>query len=213
VPTSRRVRGRRAPGPPLKSGARALARHLAAGTLDGRTWIAKALRDIRQELADDAGGLDRLSARELLLLDRCAAGAIICMSIESHVFSTDKPITDAGELLPVLRRGYVSHVQSLSRMLQALGLRPDPTEKGPSLHEYLEMRSRESEEAASAQPPAPESAAAAVPPKSPVFSATAEGPHGEAHRFSEEISPDPVPQFSDRSEKSDSGSPDTEPER
>jgi hypothetical protein len=190
VPTSRQTRGPRAPGRQPKHSGRALARHIAAGTLDGRTWIAKALRDIRQELADDAGGLDRLSARELLLLDRCAAAGLICMSIEHHVFATDKPITDAGELLPVLRRGYVTHVQSLSRMLQALGLRPDPTEKAMSLHEYLEMRNAEAEEAASAQS-APERATTASAANSPVYFATGGPGRGGADKFSEEIPPAP----------------------
>jgi hypothetical protein len=156
VATERRKRGPRAPGRQPKHAGRALARHIAAGTLDGRTWIAKALRDIRQDLADDAGGLDRLNARERILLDRCAAGALICMTIEHHVFASDKPITDAGELLPILRKGYVSHVQSLSRMLQALGLHPDPRDREMSLHEYLEMRSREAAAAQGSGPAAPE---------------------------------------------------------
>src|SRR5262245_42501199 len=35
--------------------ARSLARHLAAGNLDGRTWVARALKGIRDELAADRG--------------------------------------------------------------------------------------------------------------------------------------------------------------
>lgn len=109
-----------------RHGARSLARHLAAGSLDQRTWVARALRDLRLELAADAGGYEHLTARERLLIDRCAAATLICSTIEGHVFSAaDRLVDDAGELLPILRRGYVSHVQSLSRMLQALGLRPD----------------------------------------------------------------------------------------
>ncbi|MBX3027787.1 hypothetical protein KF840_23070 [bacterium] len=128
--TDRRRHGPRRAGTPLKSGARSLARHLAAGSLDQRTWIARALADLRQDLAADAGGYDRLTARERLLIDRCAAAALICSTIEGHVFGqADRLVDDAGELLPILRRGYVTHAQSLSRMLQALGLRPDRIEQ------------------------------------------------------------------------------------
>ena len=107
-----------------KHGARALSDYIAAGKIDGRTWIGKALRDLRLELAADAGGLDHLTARERMLIDRCAAAALICSTIEGHVFTSDRLVDDAGELLPILRKGYVTHVQSLSRMLQALGLSP-----------------------------------------------------------------------------------------
>jgi hypothetical protein len=55
VPTEHRKRGPRAPGRPSKSGARALARHLAAGSLDGRSWVARALNDIQEDLATDRG--------------------------------------------------------------------------------------------------------------------------------------------------------------
>jgi hypothetical protein len=46
-------------------------------------------------------------------------------------------VDDAGELLPILRKGYVTHVQSLSRMLQALRLRPDKADKVPDLRVFL----------------------------------------------------------------------------
>lgn len=138
----RRTKGPRVEGSQPKHGARALARHLAAGALDGRTWISRALHDLRTDLAGDAGGVERLTARERLLLDRCAAAALICSTIEGYVFGSAKPIDDAGELLPILRKGYVSHVQSLSRMLQALGLRPDRTDLAPSLDTYLRQKAQ-----------------------------------------------------------------------
>ena len=129
---------RRGPGRASRHGSRALARLLAdQGALDGRTWIARQLREIRADLAADAGGPERLTARERILIDRIAAAVLICSTIEAHVFASEAPITDAGELLPILRKGYTAHVQSLSRMLQALGLRPERAERLPSLNEYL----------------------------------------------------------------------------
>ncbi|MBX3027663.1 hypothetical protein KF840_22420 [bacterium] len=145
---------RRRAGTPPKHGARSLARHLAAGSLDQRTWIARALAELRQDLAADAGGYDRLTARERLLVDRCAAAALICSTIEGHVFQADRLVDAAGELLPILRRGYVTHVQSLSRMLQALGLRPDRAADLPSLDAYLRDRATTAAAPAEAAPPA-----------------------------------------------------------
>jgi hypothetical protein len=138
-------------GRPPKHGARALSRYLANGALDGRTWVARALRDIRLELAADAGGIDCLTARERVMLDRCAAATLICQTIEAHVFDR-APVNADGELLPILRKGYVSHVQSLSRMLQALGLRPSRPDQTLSLNEYLALRSAAGPQAAAAAP-------------------------------------------------------------
>lgn len=155
-----------------KHGARALARHLAAGTLDGRTWIAKTLKEQRDQLAADRGCFRptadaaeaarchdgtcaHLSAAERMLLDRCAAATLICSTIEGHVFAAaDRLVDDAGELLPILRKGYVSHVQSLSRMLQALGLRPDRGERVPDLASYLATRTGHTAAPAAAGEPA-----------------------------------------------------------
>src|SRR5262245_8914317 len=81
---SRPVPMRKPTGRSPKHGARALSRHLAAGTLDGRTWVAKQLKDVRLELAADAGGLEHLTARERILIDRCAAAVLIVSSIEAH---------------------------------------------------------------------------------------------------------------------------------
>lgn len=171
---TKRGRYRRPPraGAPPKHGARALARHLIAGTLDQRTWVARALRDIRQELAADAGGYDQLTARERLLIDRCAAAALICSTIEAHVFGSGRLVDDAGELLPLLRKGYVSHVQSLSRMLQALGLRPDQAAKAPSLEEYLAARTVEP----AAAPQSAPLASASTPTPDPIAADAAAAP-------------------------------------
>jgi hypothetical protein len=186
------IRGRyRKPKPtgrPPKSGARALAKHIATGTLDQRTWIARTLRALRDDLARDRGCFRptddpretarcydgtcaHLSAGERMLLDRCAAATLICSTIEGHVFGhADRLVDDAGELLPILRKGYVSHVQSLSRMLQALGLRPERAEQIPSLESYLRR---------TAPPPAPASAADQGEPATAADDAATGSPCGD----------------------------------
>jgi hypothetical protein len=109
-------------GRPSKHGARALARHLAGGTLDGRTWVAQALKSIRDDLAADRGGLESCSAAERILIERAAALSLIVQSIEHWVFSQVGVVTPDGELLSVLRKGLATHTANLARMLVALGL-------------------------------------------------------------------------------------------
>lgn len=127
-------------GRPPKHGARALAKHLAAGSLDGRTWIAQALKSIRDDLARDRGGLEHCSAAERLLIDMTSAQVLIVNAMQNYILTRD-PINDKGELLSVLRKGYATHAANLSRNLQALGLKADKADKVPSLASYLEQRS------------------------------------------------------------------------
>lgn len=164
----RRTRGPRAAHRPPKHGARALARHLANGSLDGRSWIARALRDIRDDLAADRGGLESCSAAERILIERAAALSVIVQSIEHWVFSQAGVVTPDGELLSVLRKGYATHSANLARMLLALGLERR-AKQVPSLAAYLEQRANST--------PAPP---ASVPAAVDAFAATAASiPHTE----------------------------------
>jgi hypothetical protein len=116
-----------------------LARHRAGGTLDGRTWIAQALKGIRDDLATDRGGLESGGTAERILIERAAALSVIVQSIEAWVFSQAGVVTPDGELLSVLRKGYATHSANLARMLVALGLERK-ARQAPSLEEYLRSR-------------------------------------------------------------------------
>jgi hypothetical protein len=105
--------------------------------LDGRTTTARLLRIIEQDLAADAGGSEYLTNRERVLLRRCAAQVLILESIEGFVFQQASLLTEGNELLPILRKGYVAHVNTLRLNLLALGLKPDRADKLPSLHDYI----------------------------------------------------------------------------
>jgi hypothetical protein len=129
----RRTRGPRAAHPPLKHTGRALARHLAANTLDGRTWIAKQVKEIRDDLAQDKGGWERCSAAEKILIERAAALSVIVQSIEWWVFGQQGVVTPDGELLSVLRKGHATHVANLARILAALGLKREPRDTDPPI--------------------------------------------------------------------------------
>lgn len=141
-------------GRPPRDGSRLLQRVLNENALDQRTQTARALRAIRDDLAADAGGWDHVTSRERLLIERCAAQALIVAAIEAHVFGQPSVIGQDGALLPSLAKGYTAHVQSLARMLTSLGLRPDRADRTPDLQTYMQERKRAAEAAATAMPAA-----------------------------------------------------------
>jgi hypothetical protein len=142
VPTERRKVGPRAPHRPPKHGARALARHLASGTLDKRTGIARDFYAIQDALAEERGG--HVSTGERVLFEIVATELLICRSIFAWVARQPSIIDetpDGPRLLGPLAKGYTSHASSLTRAVQALGLRPERVERLPSLQEYITSRS------------------------------------------------------------------------
>lgn len=117
---------RRPPGRAPRHGSRALARLLKANELDRRTRTGKMLSALEHDLASDAGGLDALTARERMLLKRCAAQALIISSIEAWAFGQATILDADSGLLPVLAKSYLGYCNSLRRSLESLGLRPVP---------------------------------------------------------------------------------------
>lgn len=160
VPVIRgRYRRPRQPGRPPKSGARALARHLAAGTLDRRTGIARDFYKIQDALVADRGGWSNVSAGEQLLIERVAAETLFLRAIEGWAFRQGNIIDEVGiegpRLLAPLAKGYTSHLSAFTRALAALGLRPDKVERLPSLGEYLQQREAHTNGYATAAVPSP----------------------------------------------------------
>lgn len=127
------------PRPP-KHGSRQLERLIRENALDGRTKTARMLRMIADDLAEDAGGWTRLTNREKLLIDRTATAAVIMQSIEGWVLTQPGPVDEKGDLLNVLRRGYLAYLAQVTRCLVALGLKPDRADRGPTLEEYIASR-------------------------------------------------------------------------
>jgi hypothetical protein len=154
------------PGPPPKHAGRMLERVLKQNKLDMRTNTAKMLKIIGDDLAADRGGWQHCTAGERILIERCAAVTLLCSSIESFVFKGNGPVTPNGELLSVLRKGYIAHFAALTRALTALGLERRQAEP-QSLAEYL----RERDAALSAPQASQSDAAAAVQADIPVETA------------------------------------------
>ena len=126
-------------GRPPKHGARLMQRILDDHQLDGRTKLARIRRDLRNEIADDAGGWDHLTARERAIVERVVAHILICGAIEDYAFA-EGPIED-GELRPILAREYSQFAGGLTRMLSTLGLRPERPERRVDLADYVASQS------------------------------------------------------------------------
>jgi hypothetical protein len=144
MPTKPRTRGRRANGRPPKHGARALARHLAANAIDNRTWVARHLKTLRDEWAEDAGGHQYMNNRQRVLLKHGTQLDVIADSAFSflavHLAGLAKGEMPPPEVMNTLTRVYLAHVAQLTRCLDALGLRPERADRVPVLEDYLAAR-------------------------------------------------------------------------
>ena len=127
-------------GHPPKHAGRQLARFIANQQLDARTGVARLLKEARQGLIEDAGGAANLTNRELFLVDRTAALLVIVGSIENYVFKKKSLVGEDGELIPVLRKGYLSYQNTLRLNLESLGLKPQKPDSEPDLHSYLKQK-------------------------------------------------------------------------
>jgi hypothetical protein len=130
-------------GRPGKHGSRALQRLMNKNALDQRTATARMLRQIRADLAEDAGGEAALTGREKALLDRTSALLLICSSIEAWTFKQQDLLTKDGTLPAVLTNNYLSFVNTARLNLIALGLKPAKPNSEPDLHSYIKQKEAE----------------------------------------------------------------------
>jgi len=126
-------------GRPPKHAGRLLTRVLKRNELDRRTRVSKFLQKVADDLADDRGGWEHVTAAEEIAIRRAAFLTVLCGSIESWCLGHAEVIVD-GELLGPLKKGLATHQANLIRTLSALGFRPDQAEKLPSLAEYIQSK-------------------------------------------------------------------------
>jgi hypothetical protein len=114
----------------------------ALPALDGRTQLARRLRDLRAGLFGDIGGEHRATQAERLLIDRAAVLTLELESREARAASGEERL-DLGL--------YLSAVSGLGRLLQQIGPRrarditPPRTGGGgkvPKLHDVLAKGTR-----------------------------------------------------------------------
>jgi hypothetical protein len=163
-------------------GARALAKHLAAGTLDRRTGVARDLEALQDGLATDRGGWANTTTAERMLIELASAELLIIRSLFAWAARQPSIIADTEDgprLVGPLAKGFTSHAGALTRALGALGVRPDKVERLPDLQSYLANRAQ-------------------APPARPTPPTDAEVPTADADAAA------PAP-------RSDTGTPDAEP--
>ena len=130
-------------GRPPKHAGRQLARFIANQQLDARTGIARLLKESRDSLIEDAGGAQHLTNRELVLVDRTASLLVIVGTLEGYIFSQKSLVDGDGQLIPVLRKSYLSYQNTLRLNLESLGLRPPKPNSEPDLHSYIKQKEAE----------------------------------------------------------------------
>jgi hypothetical protein len=101
---------------------------LALRGVDGRGAVARRYRDVVISLADDAGGVDRLSEPQKILVRQAAMMTVKIEDVQSRIV--------AGEDIDVEQLTRLGNV--LARTLQLIGVTKGPKkDHGPSLSEYL----------------------------------------------------------------------------
>jgi hypothetical protein len=119
--------------PNLKHGA--YCSHTRKRYTDLRTREGKALNAVLRGLRDDLGDI---SAGQQLMLDRIKEKLVVLQQIGQYVDRQPSVVTEAGELLPCLGRGYSTYAEGLRRDIEALyTLAGKQAKRGPSLQEYL----------------------------------------------------------------------------
>lgn len=110
---------------PAKGGPKARLRSLA--DLDGRTRTAQAVLRLRDELAEDLGGWDRLSAMQRELVENVAVlGAMLRDASATYLTGG---LVDLGEFMAL--------TNAQRRLLADLGLQRQMMDVTPDLHDYI----------------------------------------------------------------------------
>jgi hypothetical protein len=98
-----------------------------------RTREARLFRDLRIELVNHVGG--HPTAAERALIDRIAM-------LQTHLARMDERMFETGELSDHASRQYLAWANSVSRMLQALGLKEAVARKATAEDAMRELRDR-----------------------------------------------------------------------
>jgi hypothetical protein len=158
----------RAPGRPLKHGARALARFVRERRLDRRTWLARAIEQTEHVLATDAGGFEACSHRDRL---RIALIAGVWVEWQLIAWNRQHKLIK-GESTTETDKYFIALTNSTARLLEAI---PDRVKEHlPSLDEYLRGRQAASNGSPDAPTPGRVPAVQSEPTAAPQPAATEE---------------------------------------
>ena len=102
--------------------------------VDGRSAVARRLKDITSQILVDQGGIDQCSESRLQLVRRFAAAAVLAEQMEARLVN--------GEEINIAEHGLLC--STLVRIAQRIGLSRMP-KIVPSLADYLSANAAESE--------------------------------------------------------------------
>jgi hypothetical protein len=89
---------------------------------------ARRFRGLMRRMVVDLGGVETLSAGQMQLIKRCAMISVACELMEKEAI--------AGQALNAIAYGTLTG--HLTRTLNALGLKREPIDVTPALHQYLD---------------------------------------------------------------------------
>jgi hypothetical protein len=108
-------------------------RKLDGNSIDERGAWSRRLRDVIAALASDAGGADRISEAQRVLIRKAATMIVATEHLEA-TFALD------GEASATNLETYSRLSSSIRRMLMTLGIKRQAHDVTPSLHEYLRSK-------------------------------------------------------------------------
>jgi hypothetical protein len=83
-----------------------------------RRYLLSYLIAARENIITDHGGQDRMSAAQIIILDRAIGKLGVCRLMEE--FARENGIMSSGELIPCLKKNYLAFSNSLRRDLEVL---------------------------------------------------------------------------------------------
>jgi hypothetical protein len=101
-----------------------------------RKYLLSYLIAARESIVADYGGEDRMSASQIILLDRIIS-KLGCLRLMEE-YAREREILSAGELIPCLKKSYLSFSNSLRRDLETIKeLAANHTEPGLTVAEVI----------------------------------------------------------------------------
>lgn len=166
-------------GRQVQHGVAKLAAARRGGVLDEESEAAVCAR--MNEYAADAGGLQNLSNRELSIARDVAIVDLLITEIFAYARRRGSIFLRNGQLIPVLDRNLATYLNTKRLHLVALGLKPDRSDKTPTLTEYMASKQTTTPNGHS-EPPASAPAAPATEPSTSAADAAETSPCSEERR-------------------------------
>jgi len=141
---NRRQKPRNTTAQPGYWSAKAALMRFGEHAFDGRTRVAKALDEARNDLIASLGGSDALSKQQEMIVAVATRTHFLLESLDAFIFSMPSPVNKRRRALYPVVRERAQLADSLARLLGQLGLerREKPVK---SLQEHIQERDREKE--------------------------------------------------------------------